>query len=99
MISKKERKEKVHKRAENEIKELFRQAESADKKHADRYVEIALKISTKTKTPVPKELKRRYCKNCNVYLVPDKNCRIRLSKGKIVYYCLECKHFRRFSYK
>ena len=99
MNQRKAKKQKIMNIAEEQIRVLFKQAESAGQELANRYVKIAVKISTKTKTPIPRELKRRYCKNCLSYLVPDRNCRIRVSKGKIVYYCLECKHFRRFAYK
>jgi len=93
-------KEKTRKIAEAQIKELFDQAaKSEDLKLSKRYVELALNISTKTKTPVPRELKRRFCKNCHSYLVPGRNCRVRVSKGKVVYYCLNCKHFQRFIYR
>jgi ribonuclease P protein subunit RPR2 len=92
-------KAKIKKRAEAQIRELFRQAESSSLSNANRYVKIALKISTKTKTPIPRELKRRFCKKCKSYLVPGKNCRVRVSRGKIVYYCLQCKKFMRFVYK
>jgi len=95
----KRKKESVRQAAEEQIRELFRQAALAGPALAKRYVEIALKISMKTKTPVPRELKRMYCKNCRAYLVPHRNCRIRLSRGKIVYYCLNCKHIRRFGYR
>ena len=89
----------IRKKAEEQIRELFRQAESAGQELADRYVRLAWSIATKTKTPFPRELKRRFCKNCFSYLVPGKNCRIRVSKGKIVCLCQNCRHFRRFVYK
>lgn len=95
-----EKREQVRKRAERQVRELFRQAEEAEtRERANRYVELALKTASKTKTPIPRELKRRFCRNCHTYFVPGENCRIRVSKGKIVYYCLNCKHFRRFVYK
>jgi len=90
--------EKTRKKAEEQIRELFSQAESAGGKKADRYVEIALKISTKTKTPVPRELKRRFCKKCRSYLVPGENCRIRVSRGKVICSCFNCKTITRFGY-
>ena len=88
--------------AKSRIEQLFEQAKQAfneDKKLANRYVELARKISMKYKVRIPSELKRKFCKNCYSYLVPSKNCRVRVSQGKITYYCLECKHFMRFPYK
>ncbi len=87
--------------ARESIENLFRLAEEAfekDRKLADRYVELAIKISNKYKERIPSKLKRRFCKNCHCFLMPGKNLRIRLQGSKIVYYCLNCKHFMRFPY-
>ena len=83
------------------IEVLFEQAESAfkkDPKLSNRYVELARKIAMKCKIRIPKELKRRFCKHCYVYLVPGKNCRVRTHEGKVVYYCSSCKKYTRFPY-
>ena len=92
-------KSKIRKIADAQIRELFRQAELSSRKTAGRCVEIALKISTKTKTPIPREFKRRFCKKCHSYLVPGENCRIRVSGGKIICSCFACKTITRFGYK
>ena len=95
----KEKNAKIRETAERQIRELFRQAESARQELADRYVKLAWSLSTKTKTPIPRELKRRFCRKCLSYFVPGRNCRVRVSKGKVVCYCLNCRKFRRFVYK
>ncbi len=79
------------------IKELFRQAE-ARPKMASRYVALARKISTRTKTKIPKEFKRRFCKGCNSYLVGT-NFRVRLTGGKKTYFCRNCNKYTRIPYK
>ncbi len=84
------------------VKILFKQAKDAfkkDPKLAHRYVHLARKIAMKFKVKIPKELKRKFCKHCYKYLVPNKNCRVRVHNGHIVYYCLECKKYMRFRYK
>ena len=84
------------------IKQLFNEASlkfKLDKSLSNRYVSIALKLSTKYKTKIPSNLKKCYCKNCKAFLMPGANCRIRSSNGKLVYLCLECQHFMRFPYK
>lgn len=81
------------------IKKLFIQAEIEyhnDHKLSDRYVDLARKISMKYKVRIPPELKRRFCKHCNSFLVPGKNLRIRIGKSRVIYYCLVCKKFMRF---
>lgn len=80
------------------IRTLFEEAKKSGK-YADRYVELARKIAMKTKTSIPSELKRRFCRHCNSYLRPGRNCRIRASRGKLVCYCLKCKKYSRFIYK
>ena len=79
---------------------LFKEAEKTAKKDinlANRYIELARKISMKTKTKIPSELKRKFCKYCRKYLVPGINLRVRMSKGKVIYNCLNCGKIMRFS--
>ncbi|MFH1126442.1 MAG: ribonuclease P [Candidatus Altiarchaeota archaeon] len=59
---------------------------------ANRLVELARKISTKTKTRIPKELKRRYCKHCYRYLVPGRTSKTRINSkhGRVEITCLKC---------
>jgi ribonuclease P protein subunit RPR2 len=88
--------------AKERIQELFRQAEEVfdeDPKLADRYVELARKISMKIKVRIPSSLKRKFCKHCYCFLKPGKNCRVRTHEGKVVYYCQKCKKYMRFPYK
>ena len=85
--------------AEERIIELFRQADimfSRNKTLADRYVALARRISQKYKVKIPRELKRKFCKHCHSYLKPGVNCRVRIAKGRVVYYCLNCRKFMRF---
>ncbi|MEM2121494.1 MAG: ribonuclease P protein component 4 [Candidatus Woesearchaeota archaeon] len=83
------------------INRLFEEAENIfkeDKNLAKRYVYIARRLSMKYKVKIPRELKRRFCKNCYSYLKPGINCRVRLGDKRVIYYCLECKHYMRFPY-
>ena len=87
--------------AKERIDILFENAKkefSKDPELSNRYVALARKIAMKYRTRIPRELKRRFCKHCYVYLVPSKNCRIRTREGKVVYYCLNCKKYMRFPY-
>ncbi len=94
----KQRKKQI---AEQQIAELFLKAEeafSSNSKVSDRCVRKARRLAMKHKIRLPKELKIRFCKHCNSYLSPSVNCRVRLSGGKVVYYCLACKKYMRFPY-
>lgn len=95
--------------AEERINELFSFAEKLFEKEefkfisdedkqslADRYVELARSISMKCNYPIPKDLKKCFCKHCHTYFRHGVNVRVRLNHGKIVKYCLTCKKFSRF---
>ena len=60
-----------------------------------RYIELARKISMRNLTPIPKKFKRRFCKNCYNYLLPNETCRIRIHRGKIIIFCHNCKKYIR----
>ena len=95
-------KRKRKKIALQRIHVLFLQAEKkfAEKKFelSDRYVELARKISMKYLVRIPKEYRRKFCKRCYSYLIPGKNCQIRLTKHKVVKTCLKCGHIMRHPY-
>ena len=87
--------------AKERISFLFKKADEVfteDKVLADRYVTLARKISMKFKIRIPSSLKRQFCPHCYKYLRPSVNLRVRLNQSRLVYYCLECKHFWRMPY-
>jgi|SRR3989344_1444091 len=79
----------------NEAREQFNKNPSL----SDRYIYLARKIAMRFNIRMPRELKRRFCKHCYSYLVPNKNCRVRIHKSRVVYYCFNCKKFMRFMLK
>jgi len=86
--------------ARKRIEELFKQAQIAKSDDlANRYAEMAHKISLKFKVSFTKSQKQSYCKKCKSYLRKGYNCRIRLNEGKVVVKCLNCGNIRRFVYK
>ena len=89
--------------AKERIKRLFLLSEEKARQNrfdlADRYVELARKISMRYLVPIPKELKRRFCKHCYSYLVPNRNCRIRVNRGKVIIYCNNCNKYTRIPIK
>lgn len=92
----------IKKIALERISKLFDQADKVFSKEpmlADRYVELARNIAMRNRVRIPKELKRLFCRHCYSYWMPSKTVRIRLLKGRKVYYCLKCKHFTRVPYK
>lgn len=96
------KKEFIKKEALEKIKTLFSEARiqfSRNQSLANRYVKLAREIAMKFKVKIPRELKRKFCKHCYHYLVPNKNCRVRIHKSRVIYYCFDCKKFMRFMLK
>ncbi len=89
--------------ARERIQILFDQADKrfkTDPDLSDRYVEIAKSISTKLNVPIPRELKRRLCKECGAFLVYGANARQRVNSEKqyVILTCLKCGHKKRIPY-
>jgi len=84
------------------IKVLFSEAKvqfSENPGLANRYVKLARKLAMKFNITMPREFKRKFCKHCYSYLVPNKNCRVRIHKSRVIYSCNKCKKFMRFVLK
>ncbi len=84
--------------ARERIEILFEQARLAFAEFpdlSDRYVFLARRIAMRQRIRIPRELRRQYCHNCNTYLVPGSNMRVRVHRGNVVVTCLSCnKHAR-----
>ena len=94
-------KNQLKKIALERINILFREADDIFNKNpelANRYIKLARKITMSVNLKIPSNLKRRFCKHCYCFLKPGKNCRVRTHKGKVVYYCFNCKKYMRFPY-
>ena len=67
---------------------------------ADRYAELIRRISAKSRTKIPLDIKRRICKKCGHMLFPGKNMRARTSKTMktVNLTCLDCGNIMRFPY-
>jgi ribonuclease P protein subunit RPR2 len=77
-----------------------RERAGRDPELAGRYVELARKISMRTKVRIPRADKRYLCKKCGQPLVPGRNARVRVSPGnpRVVVTCLSCGAFRRYPF-
>ncbi len=81
-----------------EVENLFAQAQLVfknDKSKANLLVKKARKLAMKSRTRLPNELKRKFCKHCNSFLIPSINSRIRIHDAKVIILCKECKKFTR----
>ncbi len=79
---------------------LAKQVVASDQGLAERYVELARKISMRTKVRIPTADKRFLCKNCGLPLIPGQNARVRTSKGnpRVVITCLSCGVVKRYPF-
>jgi ribonuclease P protein subunit RPR2 len=83
------------------MERLFVLAEEAHRVHPERskrYVQIARRISTRTRVRMPRSFKRLYCRHCGSYLSPE-NSRVRLSDGVMITTCIFCNGQMRRPYK
>lgn len=85
------------------IKKLFQLAEQQayihNMKLADRYVEIARKISMRCQVKIPIEYKQRFCKHCYSYLLPSVNSRYRIHDKRFIIFCKNCQKYTRIPFK
>jgi ribonuclease P protein subunit RPR2 len=88
--------------AAQRIDRLFAMAEKACKDRpdlADRYVDIARRISMRHRVSIPGKLKRHVCKQCCGYLAPGVNARVRIDGRNILITCQRCGGIKRYPYK
>ncbi len=84
------------------IQNLFSKAErikNRDQIFTSQCVHLARKLSSKAKVPIPRELKRRFCKYCDTYFIPGRNYRVRTTGKTITYTCKSCGKWTRVGYK
>jgi ribonuclease P protein subunit RPR2 len=85
--------------ARERIQILFDLAEKELRKHPERsrrYVELARKIGLRYNIRLPRELKRKFCKNCNSLLKPGLTSTIRLEKKMLSIKCTFCNKIYRY---
>lgn len=82
----------------DQLQLLAREAAAAGEGELAReYVKLARRIAERNRIDLPPKLKRFSCKQCNTYLRPGSNARVRLQGGHVVMTC-DCGHQSRHSY-
>ncbi len=87
------------------IHKLFQLARDTiveDEKLAQRYVDIARKLSMATRTSMPLEYRRQICRECKRFILPGVNCRVRIQQRRethIVVTCGYCGTYIRYPVK
>ena len=83
------------------MERLFSLAEEEHRAHperSDRYVQIARRISTRTRVRIPRPLKNLFCRHCGRFL-PASAVRLRLREGMLTTTCLYCGRQMRRPYR
>lgn len=62
---------------------------------ADRYAELAWRVTTRYVIEPTVRLKARVCRGCKAYLLPGETARVRVTQGKVSTTCLACGRVRR----
>ena len=69
---------------------------------AQRYVNIARRISMTTKVRLPREYRRQVCRHCKKFILPGVSCRVRIQQRRephVVVTCFFCGESMRFPLK
>ena len=94
--------ESTNKIAKERIEILFNSAEKAlqeeKENYSKRYISLARKIGSKSRTRLPLGYKKKFCKVCNIFWIPGKTLRVRLQRKekKLIYTCLSCGAIKRY---
>ena len=88
--------------AEERIERLHALArEAAAEGRFDRsreYVRLARRVAERHRLRLPREFRRFTCDECDVYLRPGVNARVRLGPGRVVVRC-DCGATKRYPYR
>jgi ribonuclease P protein subunit RPR2 len=57
---------------------------------SDRYVALARMIAMRQRVRMDRALRRQFCRHCYRFLVPGKNMRVRIHRGRVVITCRAC---------
>lgn len=88
--------------ARERIKILFELAEKEFKKYPEksrRYIQLARKIGLRYNIRFSRDLKRKFCKNCNSLLIHGFSSRVRIKNKVLEIKCLNCGKTYRYPFK
>ena len=66
---------------------------------ARRYVYLALRLASKARIRIPRDLRRKFCRKCYTPLIPGFTARYRIRSRRekhLVVTCLRCGYIRRY---
>lgn len=99
MVSKRTFKKALAKRAIQLIELAIKEAESDNIDLARNYVRLAREYAKYGKFKLPLEYRQKFCRKCNVPLIPGKTLRVRIKSKVLIKSCLLCGWIRRYELK
>ena len=73
-------------------------ARAGDDDRAREYVRLARRLAERNRLRLPREFRRFTCDNCDAFLVPGRNARVRTRDGHVVVTC-DCGAQARYPYE
>lgn len=73
-------------------------AKAGEDDRAKEYVRLARRIAERNRLTLPRRFRRFTCDECDAYLVPGENARVRLQNGHVVITC-SCGAHARYPYE
>jgi ribonuclease P protein subunit RPR2 len=61
-----------------------------------RCVALARRIAMRQRVRIERRFRRQFCRYCYAFLVPGRNMRVRIHRGKVIVTCGECGRQMRF---
>lgn len=55
-----------------------------------RCVALARRIAMRQRVRIDRSYRRQFCRFCHAFLVPGRNMRVRIHRGKVIVTCREC---------
>ncbi|ARM75025.1 ribonuclease P protein component 4 [Acidianus manzaensis] len=89
-------KRQLKRRAIELIDLAIEEAKNGDLDLAKKYVKLARDYAKYGRFKLPLEYRRKYCRKCNVPLIPGKTLRVRIKSKILIRSCLECGWIRRY---
>ncbi|WP_435125506.1 ribonuclease P protein component 4 [Halobaculum sp. D14] len=82
------------------LAELSREAvKGGEPERAKEYVRLARRLAERHRCGVPRRFERFTCDRCDAFLVPGRNCRVRLQEGSHVVIRCGCGATARYPYR
>ncbi|MFW9910930.1 MAG: ribonuclease P [Candidatus Thorarchaeota archaeon] len=61
-----------------------------DREGARRRMQIAARVAQRARIKVPKDVKRRVCRQCGIVLIPGESCRVRMRNNRAKHLTVTC---------